>query len=136
MGNEVPDVLLAEDNAADVYLIKEALRVHQLDVNLHVVSEGEAAIRFIEATEKGENASPPKLALLDINLPRRTGIEVLTRLRRSTTCGAIPVALMSSSRSLESIGDKIEYFFTKPCDYDGFMALGGIVKDLLTRPAA
>src|SRR5437868_1198675 len=133
MRNPVPDVLLAEDNPADVFLIKEALRVHEVEVNLHVVSDGEAAIRLIEAAEKREIACEPKMALLDLNLPRKTGIDVLIHLRSSATYGNIPVAIISSSRSVENLGGRIEHFFTKPSDYDRFMALGGIVKNLLIQ---
>jgi two-component system response regulator len=96
--NETKDVLLAEDNPGDVYLVKEALRTHGIFVNLHVVVDGEEAVQFLEACEKSDDAPCPALALIDLNLPKMDGLEVLKRLRESTKCAHIPVALISSSR--------------------------------------
>jgi chemotaxis family two-component system response regulator Rcp1 len=138
MLNLACEILLAEDNTGDVFLVREALLTHNLLVNLHVVRDGEAAITFIEAAEQGDDSPCPQLAVLDLNLPRKTGLEVLERLRRSTKLGSIPVALISSSRSPNDVSIthlKADYFFTKPSDYEKFMALGGIIKSLLQRSA-
>jgi chemotaxis family two-component system response regulator Rcp1 len=106
-------------------------------VNLHVVSDGERAIEFIEAAEYDESSPCPELALLDLNLPKKSGLEVLARIRRSAKCGNIPVAVISSSRSANEARAisqlRADRFFTKPTDYDQFMVLGGIVKELLDR---
>ncbi len=130
-----PDILLAEDNPADVFLVREALRLHDLDVSLHVVRDGETAILFIETAERDETAPCPHLAVLDLNLPRKSGIEVLARLRRSEKCGDIPVAIISSSRSPAETATltqlRADHFFTKPSDYTKFMSLGAILKRLL-----
>ncbi len=138
MQDRIPDILLAEDNPADVFLVKEAIRTYALSVNLHVVRDGEAAIRVIEAIEHGEREVYPGVILLDLNLPRRTGLEVLARLRESIQCGGIPVAIISSSRQPAELaseaGVHADRFFTKPSDYDRFMELGGIIRDLLHSP--
>lgn len=135
MASTLTNILLAEDNPADVFLVREAMKAHDLEVNLHVVCDGEMAIEFIEAAEKNGDSPCPHLALLDLNLPRRSGLEVLARLRRSKTCGNIPVAIISSSRDP---GEMVilaqlqaDHYFTKPSDYDQFMALGGIIKGML-----
>ena len=130
-----PTILLAEDNAADVYLVREALRAHNLADNLHVVADGEAAIRFIEEMEKVEDSPSLELALLDLNMPKRSGLEVLAHLRRGAKCGQIPVVMISSSRGPSKTKDTpyrdADRFFTKPSDYDEFMRLGEIVSHLL-----
>src|SRR4051812_9690862 len=92
-------ILLAEDNPADVFLVREALAAHALQVNLHVVKDGEAAIRFIEAVDQADDLRCPELVLLDLNLPKKSGLEVLATLRRSIKCAKVPVAIISSSRA-------------------------------------
>jgi CheY-like chemotaxis protein len=133
---ENPTILLAEDNPADVFLVREAIRTHELMVHLHVVHDGAAAIQYIdEVEEDAASQQCPQLALLDLNLPKRSGLEVLERLRRSVKCGDIPVAIFSSSRSLQESDNATELrancFFTKPNDFDQYMRLGGILRDLL-----
>ena len=135
MANEIV-VLLVEDNPADVFLVREAMRVHGLNVTLKIIRDGEEAIRFIEAAEQNPDTCL-ELALLDLNLPRKNGLEVAACLRRSAIFARIPIAIFSSSRSprntltLKELD--IDHFFNKPSDFDEFMVLGGIVKSLLRR---
>lgn len=135
MSHSPINVLLVEDNPADVFLVREALTLHGIIGSLFVLRDGEEAIQFIEAAESSENSPCPHLALLDLNLPRKNGMEVLARLRSSTKCGTIPVVMISSSRSpieaaiLAQL--RPDYYFSKPSNYDQFMGLGGIVKRLL-----
>ena len=134
------EVLLAEDNAADVFLVQRAVESITVPVNLHVVSDGDRAVRFIEAADQDENAPCPELLLLDLNLPKRSGQEVLERLRRSPRCGGIPVVIISSSQSprekaaAAALG--VAHYFRKPSDYDEFMTLGTIVRNMLTDTQA
>jgi CheY-like chemotaxis protein len=137
MSSEAKNVLLAEDNPGDVFLIREALRVHGVFVNLHVTFDGEEAIRFLDATEESDDAPCPVLALIDLNLPKRDGLEVLKHLRQRTKCARIPVALLSSSRQppeaeLNQPPLFANRFFKKPNTFDQYMTLGAIVTDLLT----
>ena len=104
--------------------------------DLHVVQDGEAAIQFIEAAEESETSPSAELVLLDLNLPKKSGLDVLARLRRSAKHGSIPVAIISSlptrARTLDAARlEAANRFFTKPSDYDEFMRLGEIVKELL-----
>lgn len=128
-------VLLAEDNPADVFLVREAIKTHNLEINLHVAKDGQAAIEFIEAAERGGDI--PQLALLDINLPKKSGLEVLDRLRQSSAYGTIPVAMISSSPSPHKVinlsQESLDHFFTKPSDYEKFMKLGELIRQLLNR---
>jgi chemotaxis family two-component system response regulator Rcp1 len=135
--NDTVSVLLAEDNPGDVYLVGEALRAHGLIVSLHVAFDGEQAISFIEAADRNESAPRIDIALLDLNLPKKSGLEVLARLRRSATSANVPVAVISSSptaaESVASAGLHADYYFVKPSDYNRFMVLGEIVKKLLNK---
>jgi CheY-like chemotaxis protein len=138
MPDQRPVILLAEDNAADVYLVQAALQTYDLTLPLHVVNDGQAAIEFIESAERGDEWPCPALALLDLNLPKRDGLEVLARLRGSAKCGRIPVTMISSSRPPSGLVDgpapQADRFFTKPSNYEAFMQLGAVVRDLLQVP--
>jgi CheY-like chemotaxis protein len=90
--------LLVEDNRADVFLVQQAIQIHQLELDLHVVSDGDQACEFIERAENDLEPAPcPELVLLDLNLPRRSAKEVLKRLRQSPRCSTVPVVIITSS---------------------------------------
>ncbi len=123
-------VLVVEDNPADVYLIRSALREHSIPADIEVVSDGERARSL--ATEFQDGSAPwPDLVLLDINLPKIDGLELLRRLS-SAPC---PIVVMSSSQSPSDRQQAIDHgaacYFWKPTDLDGFLYLGEIVRDLL-----
>lgn len=127
-------VLLVEDNPADVFLVEEAIKEHQLPVQLVVVEDGEAAIRFLEhANATTENV--PKAVVLDWNLPRRSGSEVLQHLRSRTHFPEIPVVVFTSSdsrwdRELAAQLGATRYF-RKSADFDEFMEIGNVLEELL-----
>jgi CheY-like chemotaxis protein len=129
-------ILLAEDNPGDVFLVRRALEKNGLrDVELVVVEEGQAALRYIERVDTDDSVFSPDLALLDLNLPRATGSRILTRIRQSHRCGAIPIIIVTSSDSpldreaAAQLG--ATSYFQKPGDLAGFMLLGQVVKDAL-----
>ena len=137
-------LLLVEDSPADVYLVQEAMRREGLKVHLEVADDGERAIRMIDEVDSNASAPCPDLLLLDLNVPRRTGDEVLERVRRSQRLAHMPVVIMTSSESaadrerLMKLG-ATEYF-RKPSDLKEFMKLGRLVRDVherarFTRPA-
>jgi two-component system, chemotaxis family, response regulator Rcp1 len=132
-------VLLAEDNPGDVLLIQEALSLRFTGVEVSVWEDGEQMMEIIELLENGGAASPD-VVLLDLNLPRITGDEVLERLRRSPTCGKVPVIVITSSdsprdrQSATRLG--ADRYFRKPTDYDEFMKLGELVEAVLASGAA
>ncbi|MGH9633004.1 MAG: response regulator [Bryobacteraceae bacterium] len=128
-------ILLVEDNPADVTLVREALEEHRVDCNLVVLRDGEEAVEFIEQVDEGD-AACPQLVILDLNLPKKTGREVLERMRTSPVCGRVPVAILSSS---DAARDKevtarlgVSRYIRKPSNLDEFLRIGGILKDLLT----
>lgn len=136
-GQSVPrpyNLLLAEDNLPDVLLIREAIRKEGLPVEVFVVSDGQQAIEFIARAEKDDSAPCPHFLLIDLNLPKRSGFDVLRRVRASERCKTAPVLIVTSS---DSQGDRNlaselgAGYFQKPPSYDEFLKLGGVLKQLL-----
>jgi chemotaxis family two-component system response regulator Rcp1 len=128
--------LLVEDNRADVFLIQEAIDLHRLPLDLHVVRDGEQAYEFIEMAENDPEHFPrPDIVILDLNLPRRSGKEVLKRLRQSERCSTVPVVIVTSSdlsndrRELSALG--ANRYFRKPSSYEEFLKVGEVLKELL-----
>lgn len=129
------EILLAEDNPADVYLIREALREHRVDALVRVASDGREVLRLI-SPEAGDAAVPHlDLIILDLNLPRHDGIEILEQLRGSATLAAVPVVVLTSSdsprdqRTANQLGATC--YLRKPSSLDEFLALGEVLKSLL-----
>lgn len=130
----LPRVLLVEDNPADVLLVQSALQWTNVSCDLHALSDGAEALDYIASVEQG--AAPlPALLLLDLNLPKHGGGEVLARLRQSPSCGQLPVVVMTSSSSprdkelVTALG--ISHYFRKPTDLNQFMEIGTIVGAIL-----
>jgi two-component system, chemotaxis family, response regulator Rcp1 len=130
-------VLLAEDNRADVLIIEDAIFTYGLPIELHVVKDGEKAFEFIQRAEDDPQAPCPEMLLLDLNLPKRDGKEVLQRLRQSQKCKGIPVMVITPS---DSPKDKKEVaqlgataYFHKPSSYDEFLKIGVALKNLLEQ---
>jgi len=124
-----------EDNRPDVFLIREAIRSANVDAHLEVLADGEQVLRYIDTLDRDEAAQCPELIILDINLPRRSGGEVLQRLRKSAKCADTIVLVVTSS---DSASDReavakfgVNEYFRKPSEFDDFMKLGPIVKNLL-----
>jgi CheY-like chemotaxis protein len=130
-------VLLAEDNLLDALVIEDAILRYELPVDLHVVDDGQKACKFIDRAESDPEAPRPEFLLLDLNLPKRSGLEVLKHLRESTRFGDIPVIIVTSSdlsrdlKEFEALG--ANRYFRKPSSYEEFMKLGGVLKELLDQ---
>ena len=137
-GRDVRDILIVEDSHTDVFLIRDALKSAQVVANVHVVRDGYAATNFFDAADADPNAPCPALVLLDLNLPKKTGAEVLKHLRESRRCQAAQVLIISSSDSVRDRAS-VEHlgaagYFKKPTEYEAFMKLGPVVKALLDKP--
>ena len=131
-----PFVLLVEDSPADIYIVRESLKKHLKEVNLQVLNDGEKAFALIEAAEADDSAPSPALLILDLNLPKRSGQEILQRIRKSSKLGRIPVVIFTSS---DSPADRAETtklgataYFRKPADLEEFMCIGKLVQRVLT----
>ncbi len=124
------NIFLAEDNPADVYLIREALIAARLDFDLHRWADGEEALRALAQIE--ESNQPVSLILLDLNLPKVSGHELLAHVRGSAQLRSTPVIVLTSSDSPEDRAQtsalQISHYFRKPTDFTEFLELGVIVE--------
>jgi CheY-like chemotaxis protein len=131
------DVLVIEDNHADILLIEEVVREYDLPIVLRVVEDGEKAIAFIDSADNDESVRCPQLILLDLNLPRRTGLEILKRLRTSSRFEQIPVIVVTSSDSRQDREQAAQFgavrYFRKPANYDEFLKLGDVLRQMLEQ---
>jgi len=122
---EVVDVLLVEDDDGDVMLTREAFEVYKIRNNLHVVSDGEAALQFLRREGEYADAPRPGLILLDLNLPRRDGREVLAELKQDPDLGLIPVVVLTTSEAEEDIIRSYRLhanaYVCKPVNFDRFV---------------
>jgi len=132
--NPVP-ILLVEDNVADVFFVREALRFEGIESELFVAQDGEKAVEFIESAEISRDSPCPQVILLDLNLPRKSGAEVLLRITQSSRLSQVPVVIVTSS---DAPSDREETtrlgarrYFVKPRDLDEYLKLGLVVKDVL-----
>lgn len=131
---------MAEDNRPDVSILRQALADLRIPFDIQVVDDGEKAIQLIGQVEADEAACAADLVMLDLNLPRRDGLEVLRRIRESRKWQSAKVVMMSSSDSAEE-WTKIQQlgadrYFQKSADLDQFLKIGQVVRELLEREAA
>jgi two-component system, chemotaxis family, response regulator Rcp1 len=121
------EVLLVEDSSGDVRLTREAFKDAKVHINLHVASDGAEAMSFLKREGEHVNAPRPDLILLDLNLPKKDGREVLEEIKVSPTLGSIPVVILTTSASdadiLYSYKLHANCYITKPVDLDGFLTI-------------
>ena len=134
MADRTPaDVLLVEDDPADVLMIREAFEQHQIRSPLHVVGDGEQALQFLRRSGGFAEAPRPGLILLDLNLPRRNGLEVLAEVKADQDLAPIPVVMLTTSSAqqdiLRSYALHASAYITKPVDYDRFIDVIGQIDD-------
>ncbi len=121
------DILLVEDSPADVRLTREALKEAKVLNTLHVVADGMAALAFLR--QRGQYASSPRpdLILLDLNLPKKDGREVLAEIKKDQTLQRIPVVVLTTSRAEEDVLRTYELhanaYVTKPVDLPQFLSV-------------
>jgi CheY-like chemotaxis protein len=120
------DVLLVEDDEGDILMTREAFEFYKIRNPLHVVTDGERALQFLRRTGPFADAPRPGLILLDINLPRRPGLEVLAELKRDPELAVIPVVILTTSQAEEDILRSYRLhanaYVSKPVDFENFMA--------------
>jgi CheY-like chemotaxis protein len=128
-----PHILLVEDNSGDVDLVKLAFQTANLDCRMTVLPDGEIALAYIHRD------SPPDLVILDVNLPKHDGLEILEVLRATPGWQTVKVLTLTSSSSprelarLREIG--VTRHVTKPLSLDEFLKIGTVVKEILKGPA-
>ena len=127
------EILLVEDNPGDARLVKEALKDGKVLNELHVVSDGVEALDFLRRRGRYADAVRPDLILLDLNLPKKSGHEVLAEIKDDPDLKRIPVVVLTVSKAEEDI--MITYnlhgncFITKPIDFDQFVNVVKAIED-------
>ena len=120
------NVLLVEDNPGDVRLVREAFAQGPVESDLHVVWDGEAALSFLRQTDEYVDAPRPDLVLLDLNLPKTTGEEVLAAVAADPTLTQIPVVVLTSSDASKDVAGAYDRqanaYVRKPIDPEAFMS--------------
>jgi CheY-like chemotaxis protein len=119
------EILLIEDNPGDVELIHEALQFGKVLNRISVATDGEAALAFLNRARGFENAPRPDLILLDLNLPKKDGFEVLREVKNLPDVSRVPVVILTSSQAerdiLKSYNLRANCFISKPVDVDEFL---------------
>ena len=117
-------VLLVEDDAGDVMIAREALAAGRLMTDLHVVTDGVEALAYLRRSNGYAEAARPDLILLDLNLPRKSGHEVLAEVKQDPELRRIPVVVLTTSQAQEDVSRSYELHasvhVSKPADFDQF----------------
>lgn len=121
------EILLVDDNPGDIRLTQEALKDSKVLNNLHVVEDGLEALNFLKKKGEFKNEVTPDLVLLDLNLPKRNGREVLSEIKEDELLKHIPVVILTISRAEEDIFKSYELhancYITKPVDMNQFVKI-------------
>ena len=121
------EILLVEDNPGDVRLTKEALKEGKVYSNLHTVKDGVEAMEFLRKQGKYKDVPRPDIILLDLNLPRKDGREVLAEVKNDSTLRSIPVVVLTTSKAEEDVLRTYDLhancYVTKPVDLEKFMVV-------------
>ena len=127
-------ILLVEDNSADALLVEEAFNEYHVAAEFVVIGDGEKAIRFIEEFD-ADTRPYPKLVILDLNLPKRNGKDVLRSIRHSNTWNHVPVVILTSSNTPadreETIRLGANEYIRKPSQLEEFLKIGEVLKNLI-----
>lgn len=132
-GSRPVEILLAEDNPGDVKLTEKALEKGKVINNLHVVTDGVEAMKYLRQEGTYASAPRPDLLLLDLNMPRKDGQEVLRDVKADEDLRRIPVVVLTSSEAEEDIVDSYDLhanaYLTKPVDFEGFVDIIGTIEE-------
>jgi CheY-like chemotaxis protein len=121
------EVLLVEDDPGDVLLIREAFDFNKVHNNLNVVSDGEQALDYLRGTGAYAGRTRPDLVLLDLNLPRKDGREVLAEVKTDPDLRTIPIVVLTTSEAEEDVLKSYQLhanaYVTKPVDFERFVSI-------------
>lgn len=133
MNKKEVKILLVEDNEGDIVLTLEALKEVKVSNILSVVRDGEEALQYLRKEGRFNNAETPDLILLDINLPKIDGKEVLEEIKRDELLMTIPVVILTTSDAEKDIQDSYSLhancFITKPVDFEKFIEVVRMTND-------
>lgn len=121
------EILLVEDNPGDIRLTQEAFKESGINYKLHVATDGNEAVNFLNREAEYANAPVPSIIILDLNLPKRDGREVLKMIKTHQSLRKIPVVILTTSKSEEDIFHTYDQhancYITKPVDLDQFITV-------------
>lgn len=127
------EILLVEDNPGDVRLTQEALKEAKVKNIIHVATDGVEAMAFLHHEGKYKNVPGPDLILLDLNMPRKNGLEVLSEIKEDADLKKIPVVILTVSKNEEDILRSYDLhancYITKPVDLDQFLKVVKSIQD-------
>lgn len=133
------NILLIEDNPGDVRLAQEAFKEGKIKVDLNVVMDGLEAIKFLRKEQSYQNTKTPDLILLDLNLPKKDGREVLSEIKSDPTLRRIPVVILTTSSAeqdiLNSYNLHVNCYVNKPVDFDKFFDIIQKIEEFWLRTA-
>lgn len=119
------NILLIEDNLGDIRLTEEALKEHEIKIKLNVVMDGEEAMKYLRKTDAFANAQTPDIILLDLNLPKKDGREILKEIKEDQILKSIPVIVLTISSAERDIMTSYQLhancYITKPLDFNQFI---------------
>ena len=127
------NILLVEDNPADARLIKEVFKDTKIKNNLYVVKDGVDAMAFLNQEDQYADIPRPDVILLDLNLPRKDGREVLKELKEDNALKRVPIVILTTSNAKEDIirtyNNHANCYITKPVDFDKFLKVINSIED-------
>lgn len=127
------DILLVEDNPGDIQLTREALREGKVQNNLHVVMDAEEALQFLLREGKYKDGERPDLILLDLNLPKLDGRELLAKIKKEKDLKRIPVVVLTTSKveedNVKTYNLDAYCFITKPVDLEKFFTVVKLIEE-------
>jgi CheY-like chemotaxis protein len=127
MTHKIVDVLLVEDSAADADLVREAIDGGKLIINLTVVGDGEEALDYLKRRGKFKDVLRPDLVLLDLNLPKKNGREVLREVKADLDLSTIPIVVLTTSSADEDILQSYQLhanaYIAKPVEFESFIKI-------------
>jgi len=127
------DILMVEDDPGDVRLTREALKGSKVLHHLNVVEDGVAALDYLHKAPPYQDAVRPDIVLLDLNLPRKDGREVLAAMKQDDSLRTIPVVILTTSQAEEDVlrayNLNANCYVTKPVDFDQFMRIVRTIED-------
>jgi len=131
--NKAVQILLIEDNPADARLVVEVLKDSKIKNKIHVIEDGVTAMDYLHRDGEYEDSSRPDIILLDLNLPKKDGREVLKEIKEDPKLKCIPVVILTTSSTREDINqtysNHANCFITKPVDFDQFLKVVQSIED-------
>ena len=134
MNKEIPiEVLLVEDSPEDIELTTEAMKSNKVKTNIHVATDGVEALKFLRKINGYEGVVTPDLIMLDLNLPKKDGREVLAEIKMDEELRQIPVVVLTTSKAeadiLTCYNHHANCYVTKPVDFDSFLRVAKTIEE-------